>query len=208
MHRRQLLAALAALAPAGCLASSDDPRAATTTTRPTEPTVRSTTTTMLDASSQLDLGEWHTSETIAVAVDDYQLRTTIHDVDRDQQVAMPADQQLLLAEIRQKNIAQDTQRRHGFGFFGAVADGRVYEAVRDFDHPAYADPLNIRNFRVEVAGAPLDGFSDDTLDSGETIQRWFAVVVPRDLDAEQVHVAYDDPAIDGDYSVRWQTSSE
>jgi hypothetical protein len=204
MDRRAYLATVAALSTVGCVASTNDTASPTTDTDPSEPTVRSTTTTALDASSQLDLGEWHTSETIAVAVDDYQLRTTIHDVDRDQQVEMPADQQLLLAEVRQKNIAQDTQRRHGFGFFGAVANGRVYEAVRDFDHPAYDDPLNIRNFRVDLAGSPLDGFSDTMLDSGEVIQRWFAVVVPRDLDPAQVHVAYDDPLVDGEYSVRWQ----
>lgn len=203
MDRRSFLAATSSVVVSGCLgATSED------SDKSGEPTVRTTEQPAITVRNDFDLGEWHAPDGFgySLTVADYWLSTSFYDADRESRVEMPDDKQLLFAVFRFKNISQQQISEPGLAYLaGVTADGTTAEARPDFEHPDYKYSASTANIESErLPSNHLDGDGEPRVKSGETLKRWTAFVLPREVEREAVGVAFEELGAEMTFLARWR----
>lgn len=221
MNRRHVLATVA-LPFAGCLDFPDSGNVAVSThTKPTstespgaesERTAAEATDHVIPE-TRYALGDTHTYENWRLAVETVDL-TTAFETDEGERYEMPADEQLLVART---TVRSESDERDGWaaGHFAAVAsdggDGTVVgRPTLVVEHSAFADRPE-GGVRVDDLARVEHGQQFDAqgyqVDPGERVDVWLVVVVPRELDRQDVAVAFDgDFGDDAPFPVWWVAS--
>jgi len=88
--------------------------------------------------------------------------------------------------------------------FAAIADGRAYEHLYRFDHPAFDSKVYMTDLK-RIKTSRQWGTEAYPVDAGQTVTVWELFVLPADVTRDELSVGFNPNSNDGPpYPVRWR----